>query len=258
MRAGTLTSRRLTDVRNALGGVRICDFSGQLAGAGATRFLAAMGAEVIRVEDPVTEGYWDALRGVPPFVDERRGTDFGGPFNNHNVEKLGVTLNLAHGGGQGSPARAHRCLRRLHGEFRRRGHGTARLLLRGGCGRSAATSCTCPTPASARSGPYRDFKTWGPLAQASCGSPLPPGSPDNTLPASATRTWIITAPMSWPLPSWPGFCIGTAQARGSGSTSPCTDAGALLTVPALLDYTVNKRPMRAARAHPTAIAAGPA
>ncbi len=74
--------------------MRICDFSGQLAGAGATRFLAAMGAEVIRIEDPVTQGYWDVLRGVPPFVDDRRGPDFGGAFNNHNVEKLGVTLNL--------------------------------------------------------------------------------------------------------------------------------------------------------------------
>lgn len=45
----------------ALGGIRICDFSGQLAGAGATRFLAAMGAEVIRVEDPVTQGSWDVF-----------------------------------------------------------------------------------------------------------------------------------------------------------------------------------------------------
>ena len=78
----------------ALGGVRICDLSGQLAGAGATRFLAAMGAEVIRIEDPVTDGLWDVLRGVPPFIDDRRGREFGGAFNNHNVEKLGVTLNL--------------------------------------------------------------------------------------------------------------------------------------------------------------------
>ena len=84
----------VTPLTTALGGLRICDFSGQLAGAGATRFLAAMGAEVIRIEDPVTQGYWDVLRGVAPFVDERRGPDFGGPFNNHNVEKLGVTLNL--------------------------------------------------------------------------------------------------------------------------------------------------------------------
>ena len=40
----------------ALGHVRICDFTGQLAGAGATRHLAAFGAEVIRIEDPVRKG----------------------------------------------------------------------------------------------------------------------------------------------------------------------------------------------------------
>ena len=33
----------------ALAGVRICDFCGQLAGAGATKWLAAFGAEVIQI-----------------------------------------------------------------------------------------------------------------------------------------------------------------------------------------------------------------
>ena len=42
----------------ALNKVRICDFTGQLAGAGATKILAAFGAEVIRVEDPVHRGKW--------------------------------------------------------------------------------------------------------------------------------------------------------------------------------------------------------
>src|SRR5579862_5022597 len=78
----------------ALAGVRICDFCGQLAGAGAAKWLAAFGAEVIRIEDPVRQGRWDILRGIGPFVDERRGIEFGGGYNNHNVEKLGVTLNL--------------------------------------------------------------------------------------------------------------------------------------------------------------------
>ena len=80
--------------KGALVGYRICDFTGQLAGAGATKWLAAFGAEVIRIEDPVLKGRWDILRAMPPFVDERRGEDFGGGFNNHNVEKRGITLNL--------------------------------------------------------------------------------------------------------------------------------------------------------------------
>jgi crotonobetainyl-CoA:carnitine CoA-transferase CaiB-like acyl-CoA transferase len=78
----------------ALSRYRICDLTGQLAGAGATRWLAAFGADVIRVEDPVRQGTWDILRTMPPFVDERRGVDFGGGFNNHNVEKRGIALDL--------------------------------------------------------------------------------------------------------------------------------------------------------------------
>ena len=78
----------------ALENIRICDFTGQLAGAGATKWLAAFGAEVIRIEDPVRQGTWDVLRSMTPFIDERRGIDFGGGFNNHNTEKLGITLNL--------------------------------------------------------------------------------------------------------------------------------------------------------------------
>ena len=78
----------------ALAGIRICDFTGQLAGAGATKILAALGAEVIRIEDPVRQGRWDILRGTQPFVGEHRCIEAGGSFNNHNAEKLGITLNL--------------------------------------------------------------------------------------------------------------------------------------------------------------------
>jgi crotonobetainyl-CoA:carnitine CoA-transferase CaiB-like acyl-CoA transferase len=95
----------------ALGRFRICDFTGQLAGAGATRFLAAFGAQVIRIEDPTNGGRWDILRGSPPFKDERRGINLGGAYNNHNAGKLGVTLNLRTDQGD-APApvdRAERC-----------------------------------------------------------------------------------------------------------------------------------------------------
>ena len=45
-------------VGSALGHVTICDLSGQLAGVGSTRYLAAFGARVVRVEDPVRQGRW--------------------------------------------------------------------------------------------------------------------------------------------------------------------------------------------------------
>jgi crotonobetainyl-CoA:carnitine CoA-transferase CaiB-like acyl-CoA transferase len=42
----------------------------------------------------VRQGRWDVTRGNPPFVDERSGNELGGSFNQFNVEKLGVTINL--------------------------------------------------------------------------------------------------------------------------------------------------------------------
>lgn len=89
------TSEAVGHVRpGPLDGYRICDLSGQLAGAGATRLLAAFGADVIRVEDPVRQGRWDLLRGRPPFVDNLPGINRGGAFNSHNVGKRGITINL--------------------------------------------------------------------------------------------------------------------------------------------------------------------
>ena len=161
----------------ALSHLRICDFTGQLAGAGATKFLAAFGAQVIRIEDPVLEGRWDVLRGAPPFKDERRGINLGGAFNNHNVEKLGITLNLR-------TERGRELLRRLvavsdvvtenfsAGVLERLGFGYAQLraikpdvIYVSNCG-------------FGHSGPYRDYKTWGPIVQAVSGLTFSSGLPE--------------------------------------------------------------------------------
>lgn len=160
----------------ALSGVRVCDFAGQLAGAGATKILAAFGAQVIRVEDPVVQGRWDALRGVGPFVDERRGVNLGGGFNNHNVGKLGVTINLRTESGRA-------LLRDLvavsdvvtenfaAGALARLGFGYDDLretrpdvIYVSNCG-------------FGHTGPYRSFKTWGPIVQAVSGLTFTSGLP---------------------------------------------------------------------------------
>lgn len=157
--------------------IRVCDLGGQLAGAGATKILAAFGAQVIRVEDPATRGMWDALRGVGPFVDERRGVNLGAGFNNHNVGKLGITINLRTDAGKD-------LLRELiavsdvvtenfaAGVFARLGFSYDELrqikpdvIYISNCG-------------FGHSGPYRDFKTWGPIVQAMSGLTFTAGLPD--------------------------------------------------------------------------------
>jgi crotonobetainyl-CoA:carnitine CoA-transferase CaiB-like acyl-CoA transferase len=90
----------------ALQGVRILDFTWFLASAGGTRFLAALGAESIKVEwaaHPDTRmGAMAPVGGravrekatspVPGVTD----SDMGGQFNNKNSGKRGISLNVRH------------------------------------------------------------------------------------------------------------------------------------------------------------------
>jgi crotonobetainyl-CoA:carnitine CoA-transferase CaiB-like acyl-CoA transferase len=89
-----------------LQGVRILDFAWFLASAGGTRFLAAMGAESLKVEwkdNPDTRlaamapvggrAAREAATGPLPGV---RDPDMGGQFNNKNAGKRGISLNIRH------------------------------------------------------------------------------------------------------------------------------------------------------------------
>ena len=229
----------------ALESFRICDFTGQLAGAGATKWLASFGAEVIRIEDPANEGRWDILRGTPPFVDERRGVDMGGAFNNHNAGKLGITLNLR-------KERATEILTRLisvsdvvsenfaKGVLERWGFGYERLreikpdiIYVSNCGFGHV-------------GPYSDFKTWGPIVQAISGLTF-----TNGLPGREPAGWGYSY-MDHTGAYYMAMAIMLAllhrQRTGEGQwvDLACTEAALTLHGPALLDWTVNGRPSRRA------------
>ncbi|HXT92310.1 MAG TPA: CoA transferase [Trebonia sp.] len=88
-----------------LAGVRILDFSWFLASAGATRFLAALGADVLKVEwkthpdsgrgSLVPEGGRAARAGATEPLAALRDPSVGGQFNNKNPGKRGLSLNVA-------------------------------------------------------------------------------------------------------------------------------------------------------------------
>ena len=148
--------------------VRVCDLSGQLAGAGATRVLAAFGAQIIRVEDPVRRGLWDIVRQLGPRLHGDPGPEGGSGFNNHNVEKLGVTLNLRTERG-----------RELLGELVRISHAVAENFAAGvmdrlGFGYPRLCELRPGIVYVSNSGfgyegPYHSYKSWGPIAQAMSG-----------------------------------------------------------------------------------------
>ena len=87
-----------------LQGVRIFDFSWFLASAGGTRFAAALGADVIKVEwkdNPDTRlaamspvGGREARRAATAPLKGVTDSDMGGQFNNKNSGKSGLSLNI--------------------------------------------------------------------------------------------------------------------------------------------------------------------
>ena len=227
----------------ALEHLRICDFTGQLAGAGATKFLAAFGAQVIRVEDPVRKGRWDILRGGTPFVDERRGIDLGGGFNNHNVEKLGITLNLRTERGKELLAELIRVsdvvsenfaagvLDRMGFSYARMQELRSDIIYVSNCG-------------FGHRGPYAAYKTWGPIVQAVSGLTLSSGLPDRE-PAGWGYSYMDhTGACYMAIAILMALLHRGRTGEGQWVDLACTEAGATLNGAALLDFTVNGRRMR--------------
>jgi crotonobetainyl-CoA:carnitine CoA-transferase CaiB-like acyl-CoA transferase len=236
-------SSRQAATPQALAGVRVCDFCGQLAGAGATKWLAAFGAEVIRIEDPVRQGRWDILRGIGPFVDERRGIEFGGGYNNHNVEKLGITLNLRTERGKElltEIIRQSDCVTEnfAAGVLERLGFGYEQLqairpdiIYVSNCGFGQV-------------GPYAAFKTWGPIVQAVSGLTFASG-----LPGQPPAGWGYSY-----MDHTGGYYMAMAillalihrkrTGEGQWVDLACTESALTLHGPALLDWSVNGRPTR--------------
>jgi benzylsuccinate CoA-transferase BbsF subunit len=226
-----------------LGHIRVCDLSGQLAGAGATRILAAFGAQIFRVEDPVMLGMWDIVRQLGPAINGDLSHEGGSGFNNHNVEKFGITLNLR-------TERGKQLLRQLvcmsdavtenfaAGVMQRLGFGYEQLrelrpdiLYVSNCGFGQV-------------GPYREFKSWGPIAQAVSGITFASGLPDREPAGWGFSYMDHTGAYAMAIALLSGLFHRARSGEGQWIDLSCTEVGAALAGPALLDATVNGRPMR--------------
>ena len=227
----------------ALSKIRICDFTGQLAGAGATRVLAAFGAQVIRVEDRLRQGQWDIFRGNGPWMDDRRGINLGGTFNNHNVEKLGVTLDMR-------KPKAKEVLEELisvsdavtenfsKGVLARWGFSyedmakiKPDIIYVSNCGFGHV-------------GPYSEYKTWGPIVQAVSGLTFQSGLPG--MPPAGWGYSYMNHTGGYMMAIAILMALYHRHRTGVGQwiDMSCTDGAAALNGPALLDYTVNGVPAR--------------
>jgi crotonobetainyl-CoA:carnitine CoA-transferase CaiB-like acyl-CoA transferase len=228
---------------NALSHIRICDLTGLLAGAGATRFLAAFGAQVIRVEQPASEKHrWDFLRGGTT-PDGRTGINLGGNFNNHNVEKLSITLDLKRDEGKELLARLVAISDVVTENF------SAHVMERLGFGYERLREINeqvvyVSNSGFGKSGPYSDFKSVGQVVQACTGLSFVSGLPDQP-PAGwgfAYMDHIGAYLMAAAVLA--GLIARTRTGEGQWIDFSCTEAGIGLAGPELLDATVNGRPMR--------------
>jgi crotonobetainyl-CoA:carnitine CoA-transferase CaiB-like acyl-CoA transferase len=224
----------------ALSRVRICDLSGQLAGAGSTRVLAAFGAQIIRIEDPVTKGLWDIVRQLGPYLNGDRGPDGGTGFINHNVEKLGITLNLRTARGKELLTEFVRVSNAVTENF------AAGVMERLGFGYDALVAIRpdvvyVSNCGFGQTGPYRPFKSWGPIAQAVGGLTLTSG-----LPGQEPAGWGYSY-----MDHSGGYFMAIAllaalyhqrrTGEGQWVDLACIEAAIALNGPAVLDASVNGR-----------------
>ena len=228
---------------SALSHLRICDFSGQLAGAGATRFLAACGAQVIRIEDPVNHGRWDILRGSPPYADKRRGVDFGGQFQNHNVEKLGITLNLRTERGRDLLREIIALSDAVTENF------SAGVMARLGFSYEEMRAIKpdivyVSNCGFGHSGPYASYKTWGPIVQAISGLTFSSGLPDQP-PAGWGYSYMDhTGGYYMAIATMMALHHRNVSGEGQWVDLSTVEAATSLNGPTLLDHAVNGRPLR--------------
>jgi crotonobetainyl-CoA:carnitine CoA-transferase CaiB-like acyl-CoA transferase len=176
-------------------------------------------------------------------VDDRRGRDFGGAFNNHNVGKLGVTLNLRTDAGKELLRELVAISDAVTENF------AAGVLARLGFPYEELRAIKhdivyVSNTGFGNTGPYRDFKSWGPIVQACCGLAFstslagqPPAGVGYSYMDHHGGNFMAIAVLA-------GLMHRNRTGDGQWIDISNTDAGALLNGPALLDYTVNRRPLR--------------
>jgi len=137
----------------ALAGVRVLDLTYGVAGPFATKIMAALGAEVVKIEAP--DG-GDLTRGLGPFDGDRPGPERSGLFLDLNAGKKSVTLDLRTATGAGLARRLAAGVEIVVEGF---GPGEAERLGLGYEALSAENSGLTYVSVSkfGSDGPYRDF-----------------------------------------------------------------------------------------------------
>jgi crotonobetainyl-CoA:carnitine CoA-transferase CaiB-like acyl-CoA transferase len=178
---------------------------------------------------------------MEPFKEGQRGLDYGGGFNNHNTDKLGITLNIRTDRGKELLTELIKISDVVTENF------AAGVLQKWGFGYPELKQIKgdiiyVSNCGFGHQGPYSQYKTWGPIVQAISGlthtSALPDQEPAGWGYSYMDHTGGYYMAMAIML------ALLHRQKTGEGQwvDLACTDAALTLNGPALLDWSINGNP----------------
>jgi benzylsuccinate CoA-transferase BbsF subunit len=227
----------------ALEGIRIIDFSWVRAGPWATRWLGALGAEIIKIEWPESE------RGRHPSTttprDREVNLNTSGNFNDTNVNKKSLSLNVRSPKGLEIAKRLVAISDIVIENF------SSRVLQSWGLG--YAELCKVKSnivyvsmSGYGHTGRNHGYTTFGPVAQAVSGLTFLSGLPGKPPAGWGWSYMDDTAGMYGAMCALTGLYHRNMTGRGQHIDQAQMVAGIALNGPALLDFTVNGRGSRRA------------
>jgi crotonobetainyl-CoA:carnitine CoA-transferase CaiB-like acyl-CoA transferase len=243
-----------------LAGIRIFDFSWFLATAGGTRYLAALGAEVIKVEWKANPDSRLALAAMAPkggraardaatgpleaVTPEEVGDDYenmGGQFHIKNPGKLGISLNIRH-------PRGLELAKRLIARSDVVAEGfSPGVLEKWGLGYEVLRSIRpdiiyVKQSGMGAHGTYGRLRTVGPIAAAFAGNSEQSGLPQPALPAGWGYSYLDwMGAYSFALAILSALYYRNVTGRGQHIDASQSEAGLFVAGTSYLDWAANHR-----------------
>jgi crotonobetainyl-CoA:carnitine CoA-transferase CaiB-like acyl-CoA transferase len=242
-----------------LNGIRVADLSWLLAGAGTSTILAHLGAEVIRVEWPGRLEFTRAERYAPvPLAPGKREVPYrkyidgrgplpnpnrSGVFNDRNAGKWGITLNLNRAEGRALFVRLVAISDIVLENF------SATQMAKWGLGYEQLRAVKpdliyLQLAGFGNSGPYRDYRSFGPPSQSFAGLSYQSGLPERE-PAGWGYSYLDhTPPYYGAMAVMAAVYYRNRTGRGQYIDQAQYEPGLGITGTAILDYVANGRPYR--------------
>jgi crotonobetainyl-CoA:carnitine CoA-transferase CaiB-like acyl-CoA transferase len=234
-----------------LQGVRILDFSWFLASAGGTRFLAALGAESLKVEwkdNPDTRlaamspvGGRAAREAATAPLQGVTDSDMGGQFNNKNSGKRGLSLNIRHPRGLQIARDLVRVCDIVAEGF------SPGVLERLGLGYEVQRAIRpdiiyIQQSGMGSHGTYGRLRTVGPVAAAFAGTAEMSGLPEPAMPAGWGYSYLDwMGAYSYALALLGALHYRDQTGKGQWIDASQCETGLMLAGPAVLDWSANGR-----------------